>query len=297
MTLWIAKAHHRHIAMLAASHLHNPLILLRFAVPAAPAALATVTTSLRLYACHHSRLQVSRSMPTCASHMVYLLKQPRCDLVCVHPPPLPPLQPRVSTTQVGTRPVRLSATYKRSASTALAGTHNPVGADPRAGTGPFPEPRALVLPMVKFGQTKPDGLGRIDTADSDLVHHQFRLSVLQWNPGPARRNTTNIIATACGRFHAVILQEASDHALHIPDQFIAHTGNTDLAILHVKVLVQVPGFLASKFNEIFSKLCTTSELLTRQSVRTSTIVPTLLYNSQSLAFLLALLIKTLRNTR
>ena len=55
---------------------------------------------------------------------------------------------------------------------------------------------------------------------------------------------------------------------------------------HVKVLVQVPGFPASKFNEIFSKLCTTSELLTRQSVRTSTIVPTLLYSSQSLAFLL-----------
>ena len=41
---------------------------------------------------------------------------------------------------------------------------------------------------------------------------------------------TNIIA-ACGRFHAVILQEASDHVPHISDQFIACTGNTDLAIL------------------------------------------------------------------
>ena len=124
-----------------------------------------------------------------------------------------------------------STTCKRSASTALAGTHNPVGADPRAGTGPFPKPRALVLPMVKFGQSKPDGLGHIDTADSDLMHHQYRLSVLQWNPGPARRNTTNIIAAACGRFHAAILQEASDHVPHISDQFIAHTGNTDFAIL------------------------------------------------------------------
>ena len=45
----------------------------------------------------------------------------------------------------------LSTTYKRSASTALAGTHNPVGADPRAGTGPFTKPLALVLPVVKFG--------------------------------------------------------------------------------------------------------------------------------------------------
>ena len=42
---------------------------------------------------------------------------------------------------------------------------------------------------------------------------------------------TNIIAAASGRFHAVILQEASDHVPHISDQFIAHTGNTDLAIL------------------------------------------------------------------
>ena len=140
-------------------------------------------------------------------------------------------QPHVSTTQVGTHPVRLAGTYKRSASTALAGTHNPVGADPRAGTGPFPLPQALVLPMVKFGQSKLDGLGYIDTVDSDLMHHQYRLSVLQWNPGPARRNSTNIIAATCGRFHAVILQEASDHVPHISDQFIAYTGNTDFATL------------------------------------------------------------------
>ena len=132
---------------------------------------------------------------------------------------------------VGSHPVRSAPTYKRSASTALAGTHNPVGADPRAGTGPFPKPRALVLPMVKFGQSKPDGLGYVDTADSDLMHHQYRLSILQWNPGPARRHPTNIIAAACGKFHAVILQEASDHVPHISDQFIAYTGNTDLAIL------------------------------------------------------------------
>ena len=130
-----------------------------------------------------------------------------------------------------THPVRSATTYKRSASTALAGTHNFVGAVPRAGTGPFPEPRALVLPMVNFGQCKLDGLGHIDTADSDLMHHQYRLSVLQWNPGPVGRNPTNIIAAACGRFHAVILQEASDHVPHISDQFIVHSGNTDLAFL------------------------------------------------------------------
>ena len=140
-------------------------------------------------------------------------------------------QPHVSTTHVGSHPVRSAPTYKRSASTAHAGTHNPVGADPRAGTGLFPKPRALVLPTVKFGQSKPDGLGYIDTVDSDLMHHQFRLSILQWNPGPARRNPIQILVATCERFRAVILQEASDHVSHITDQFIAYTGNTDLAIV------------------------------------------------------------------
>ena len=124
---------------------------------------------------------------------------------------VPSMQPHVCTTQVG--------------------THHAIGADERAGRGPLPKPRALVLSMVKFGQAKPDGLGRIGTADSDLMHHQYRLSVLQWNPGPARRNSTNTIAATCGRLHAVILQEASDHVPDITDQFIAYTGNTDLATL------------------------------------------------------------------
>ena len=103
--------------------------------------------------------------------------------------------------------------------------------DPRAETGPFPKPRALVLPLVHFGQSKPEGHSGIDKADSDLMDHQFRLSLRQWNPGPARRNPSNIVSAACGKFHAVILQEASDHVPHISDQFIAYTGNTDLAIL------------------------------------------------------------------
>ena len=127
-------------------------------------------------------------------------------------------QPPACTIHVGTHHARSATTGERSASTALAAPHNPVDTDPRAGTGPFPKPRALVLPLVKFGQSKPDGHGYIDTADSDLVHHQFRLSLLQWNPGPARRNPTNIVSAACGRFHAVILQEASDHVPHISDQ-------------------------------------------------------------------------------
>ena len=55
-------------------------------------------------------------------------------------------------------------------------------------------------------------------------YHQYRLSVLQWNSGPARRNPTRIVAATCGRFHAVLRQEASDHVLQVSDQFIAYTG-------------------------------------------------------------------------
>ena len=39
------------------------------------------------------------------------------------------------------------------------------------------------------------------------------------------------MSAACGRFHAVILQEASDHVPHISDYFRAYTDDMDLAIL------------------------------------------------------------------
>ena len=181
---------------------------------------STSRTSGRLHAHAPSapRPESRELCPLVASHVIPVKAapvRPRLRTSTSFPSP----QPHVCTTQVGTHAVRSSTTHKRSASTAPAGTHHAVGADPRAGRVPFPKPRALVLSMVKFGHTKPDGLGDIDTADSDLMHHQYRLSVLQWNPGPARRNPTNIITATCGRFHAVILQEASDHVPHITGQF------------------------------------------------------------------------------
>ena len=133
-----------------------------------------------------------------------------------------PPQPPACTIHVGTHHARSATTGKRSASTALAGTHSLVATDPRAGTGPFPKPRALVLPLVHFGQSKPEGHGGIDTADSDLMHHQFRLSLLLWNPGPARRNPSNIVSAACGKFQAVILQEGSDHVPHLRSVHCVH---------------------------------------------------------------------------
>ena len=223
--LLIVSARHRHKAILVVSHCLHFLTLLRLALSAVPVLTVTITSALWLHVscCSHRRvsnsmprLQVSLVMPTCAPHTAYLFKaaplRPRLRSAISITPPQPPACVPPKWEHIS---VRSATTYKRSASTALAGTHNPVGADPRAGTGPFPKPRALVLLVVKFGQSKPDGLGYIDTVDSDLMHHQYRLFVLRWNPGLARRYPTNIIAAACGKFHAVILQEASDHVPHI----------------------------------------------------------------------------------
>ena len=162
------------------------------------------------------------------------------------------LQPTASTTNVGTHPVR-PAGGKRSASTAHAGNHNSIGPCPRTEVAPFPKPKAVILPMINFGHSKTCGPSPVATADSDIMHHQFRLSLLQWNPGPARRNPTNIVSAACGKFHAVILQEASDHVPHISAYFLAYTDNTDLAILLNKDTFEPDPFVISFKVESTSK--------------------------------------------
>ena len=64
-----------------------------------------------------------------------------------------------------------------------------------------------------------------------FVSLRVSVSVFPHLCGPARKHPTNIVSAACGKFHAVILLEASDHVPHISGQFMAFTGNTDLAIL------------------------------------------------------------------
>ena len=78
-----------------------------------------------------------------------------------------PPQAPACTIHVGTHCARSVTTGKRSASTALVGTHNLAITDSRAGSAPSPKPRALVLPLVHFGQSKPEGHNGLDTADSE----------------------------------------------------------------------------------------------------------------------------------
>ena len=81
-----------------------------------------------------------------------------------------PPQPSACTTHVGSHHLRSATTGKRSASTALVGTHNLANTDAYVGSVPFPKPRALVLPLVHFGQSKPEG-----HFCGDLVHWKSRI--------------------------------------------------------------------------------------------------------------------------
>ena len=159
------------------------------------------------------RLQVSRSLPTCALHMVYLLKRLLFDLVY-----LLLSQSRTHSHMSVPRMWEyiLCAQLLPAREVQVPPLRNPQS----CWCGSSSRNRSFSLTTVKFGQSKHDGLGHIDTADTDLMHHRHSLSVLQWNRGPACRNPTNIIAATCGRFHAVILQEASGHVPRISDGFI-----------------------------------------------------------------------------
>ena len=95
----------------------------------------------------------------------------------------------------------------------------------------FPRPAQGVQPLVTFGKSKPEFHGPLPDAKSDLLHAQYRLSLLQWNAGAVRRQPTQLVTAMCGAFNAVLLQEAHDHVSHISDQFNTYSDDGDLVIL------------------------------------------------------------------
>ena len=85
-------ARHRYKAILVVSHCLHFLTLLRLALSAVPVLTGTISSALwpHVSCCSHRRdsnsmprFQVSLLTPTCAPHMVYLLKRHRCDPVYV----------------------------------------------------------------------------------------------------------------------------------------------------------------------------------------------------------------------
>ena len=98
----------------------------------------------------------------------------------------------------------------------------------------FPKPPTQVQPLTTFGQFKPCYEGAMTDDVSDLLHAQYRLSLLQWNAGAASRQPTRLVAAMCGAFNAVLLQEAHDHVPQISDQFNTYSDDGGLAILLYK---------------------------------------------------------------
>ena len=95
----------------------------------------------------------------------------------------------------------------------------------------FPKSPPRVLLLTTCGKSKPSFEGNMTDDVGDLLHAQYKLSLLQWNAGAARRQPTQLVTAMCGAFNAVLLQEARDHVQHISDQFQVYTNDDDLAIL------------------------------------------------------------------
>ena len=143
---------------------------------------------------------------------------------------------QVSTTSPAHAVFRFSAMTALSppqASTGSLGTPAPAALAPALYTGyerfPKPAPRSILL--ATFENPKPDSHGPLSDSQSDLLHAQYRLSLLQWSAGTDRRQPTQLVTAMCGAFNAVLLQEAADHVPHVSDQFNTHTDGNNLAIL------------------------------------------------------------------
>ena len=79
----------------------------------------------------------------------------------------------------------------------------------------FPKPPPRVIPLTTFGKPKSCFEGVMTDDVRDLLHAQYKLSLLQWNAGAARRQPTQLVTAMCGAFN----------------QFQVHTNDDDLAIL------------------------------------------------------------------
>ena len=84
-------------------------------------------------------------------------------------------QPPVCTTHVGTHPVPTALSAKRSASTALAGTHNPIGSNLRTDAGPFPNQGQWFFPWSVLDNPSPTDLVPLPqlTAKSRTINSAF----------------------------------------------------------------------------------------------------------------------------
>ena len=79
--------------------------------------------------------------------------------------------------------------------------------------------------MVSFGQAKPAGLGHTYNAESDLMHHQFRLSILQLESRPGAYGTHS---DQSRRLRTVFQIQTSRH---LAIRFCGHSGRRNRRIV------------------------------------------------------------------
>ena len=176
--------------------------------------------------------------PPPPSLAVPLAPQPH-DFVPPSSKAMPPHKPQtrdVSTAQAG----KLNASQppslqKQDATTAQTGKHNaPLPASTRMSDASIAQ-AGKQASIRNADRTGCEPFSRSRRLLCSLCHALLSAGpVCKWNPGPARKNPTQILPAACGRFHAVILQEAGDHVPHVSDHFHTYIDGNDLSILPKK---------------------------------------------------------------
>ena len=211
--------------MPTALDLHNPLTLLCFANPAAPTTPATVTTHTTA---PHVLLQPPQGLEKyghlCASHGTPVKTTlGATSSVCIHLRHAPTAKCQYHPSD--NKSCALGYFPKRSASTAPAGTHSPVRPDPRARNWSFSlhlEPRFF----QKSNLGNPNLTGSVtltqQTAISCIINtFCIFLSEIQARPVGTPPTLSRLPVEESMQ---LFFKNASDHVLHIPDQFICAYG-------------------------------------------------------------------------
>ena len=225
------------LGMSVAPHFPNPGTSVLSTVSAVPATTVVPFQSpVHSLTAHHLRLLGSKDRHSWECHTSLLKLRPSVPIRIMAPPsPLPSTltpptspptpQPQVSTTSVRTH-TKKECTYRPCG--------NPLCHWCRYTCWSWCIPEAQACCTAH---------GTLRTAQTCWARQSPQRR--QWSHAPStpslsasvessqvqRMNSTQIFAATCGRFHAVILQEASDHVPHVTDHFTAYTGSTDRAIL------------------------------------------------------------------
>ena len=234
-TLCFARSLYQYRERLVVSHFPNPVTSPPSTVSAAPATSVVPFQSFVLsLIAHQLHLRVLRHRLSWEyfTQQTYFQKQrlravlcpmapfSPCRLRSLHPSPRPPCSPMSVPPKWDHIPVSSTQPLKECLCRPCG---NPPCHQCRGSCWSWTisqNPCLLIYLCYALGYPNHLGMATctMQTVTSCNINPSLGASV---EPGPARRNPTQIVAATCGRFHAVILQEATDHVPQVSDQFIA----------------------------------------------------------------------------